>query len=135
MSEVYLDKIKLGAMIVEKELNLIELFNTLIYDIRVRPDIKGFLNEYPPYFNCWRNLAELYDFLEYDYLDKIGKDKAKIKKVMDGYRYEAELKMEDLKEGFRIIRLIMSKSKFHDVVRKGEDSGGGLDGIKRKYGL
>lgn len=136
MSEVYLDKIKLGALIVEKELNLIEKFNGLIYDIRIRPDIMDILEDYPPFFITWRNLSELYDFLEYDYIDKIPKIKKDlIKMTMKNYRAGQKVDIEQLKEAVEIIRLIMSKSKFHDVVRKGESYTSGLDGIAKKYKL
>lgn len=136
MSEVYLDKIKLGALIVEKELKLIEVFNELIYDLRIRSDIMDFINEYPPFLMCWRNLSELYDFLEYDYLGKIDKKKRDlIALIMNDYRKGLDVDIEQLKKAVEIIRLVMSKSKFHDVVRKGEYTSSGLDGISSRYKL
>ncbi len=135
--EIYLDKIKLGALIVEKELSLIELYNTLIGEVRLRPDIKEILKEYPTFHKAWQSLSELYDFLEYDYLKKLKNKKKqdKIEACIKKYKTLEELDLDELMECVDIIREIMSISKFHDVVRK--DGGGlrGLDKIDKRYKL
>jgi len=120
--EIYLDKIKLGALIVEKELSLIELYNTLINEIRLRPDIKEILKEYPTFHKAWQSLSELYDFLEYDYLKKLDKTKqTKIKSCLNNYKNLNDLSLDDLKVCVDIVREIMSLSKFHDVLQQIKD--------------
>lgn len=135
--EIYLDKIKLGALIVEKELSLIELYNTLIGELRLRPDIKEILKDYPTFHKAWQSLSELYDFLEYDYLKKLkSKSKQdKIKNCVVKYKTLEDLSIGELRDCVNIIREIMSISKFHDVVRK--DGGGlrGLDKLTSRYKL
>lgn len=133
--EVYLDKIKLGALIVEKELNLIELFNRLIMDIRQRPDLMTILNEYPDYQITWRNLVELYDFLENDYAKHLNKEDNKfIKEAIESYRDLKPVTLSSLKRCVGIVRRIMSISKFHDLIRKNEYSKG-LDKVNKRYHL
>lgn len=135
-TEIYLDKIKLGALIVEKELSLIELYNSLIGDIRLRPDIKEFIKDYPGFPMCWQSLAELYDFLEYDYVKKLGKEEAKrIKKCIEKYKKLEDLSLEELGDCVNIVRKIMSLSKFHDVIRKDGSGLRGLDKISSRYKL
>ncbi|KKK53161.1 hypothetical protein LCGC14_3097570 [marine sediment metagenome] len=97
-TEIYLDKIKLGALIVEKELNLIELYNTLISEVRLRPDIKEIMKEYPTFHKAWQGLVELYDFLEYDYLKKLKgeKKKKKIQSCVEKYKDLEDLDLDDL---------------------------------------
>ena len=135
--EIYLDKIKLGALIVEKELSLIGLYNTLIGEVRLRPDIAEILKDYPTFHNAWQSLSELYDFLEYDYLKKLKNKKKvdKIKDCIDKYKNLKDLTLDELKDCVNIIREVMSISKFHDVVRK--DGGGfrGLEKLDRRYKL
>lgn len=134
-NDIYLDKIRLGALIVEKELSLIEIFNQLLHDIRLRPEILDFINDYPVYHECWRCLCELYDFLEHDYASKLSKkEKERIKTIVASYRDLKELKLMDLKVSVAIVRKIMSLSKFHDVIRK-IDQSSGLDKINKRYKL
>ena len=136
-TEIYLDKIKLGALIVEKELNLIELYNTLISEVRLRPDIKEILKEYPTFHKVWQGLVELYDFLEYDYLKKLkgDKKKKKIKDCVEKYKDLKELSLDDLRDCVNIIREIMSLSKFHDVIRKDGSGLRGLEKVHSRYKL
>jgi len=133
--EIYLDKIQLGAIIIQKELTLIEIYNSLIHSIRMRPEILEMLNDYPNYHTVWRNLCELYDFLEYDYVNKLKstKDKDFIKNVVTKYKQFKKLSIEDLNKAMDIIRKIMSISKFHDIIRKMGVIG--IDKVKKTYGI
>lgn len=134
--EIYLDKIKLGAIIVEKELSLIELYNGLINEVRLRPDIKEILKEYPTYHKSWQSLSELYDFLEHDYAKKLKnkKDEKRIKECIDKYKNLEDLSLDELRDCVNIIRKIMSLSKFHDVVRKNTGLSG-LAKLDKRYKL
>lgn len=133
--EVYLDKIRLGAIIVEKELRLINQYNNIIGDIRRGIISKKDIDIYPLYAWCWQNLAEIYDFLKNDYLTKITKSKEQeIKDIMKKFKDLESLSVDELTTAKEIILEIMSKSKFHDVVRK-MDSSRGLDKIRKKYYL
>lgn len=132
--EIYLDKIRLGATIVDKELILIGAYNSLLKDLRERSDILDFLNEYEKFNVVWQNLAELYDFLKNDYLSKINKEeRERIKEIMQHYTDNLPLTLGQLKEAKEIILRIMSLSKFHDIVRKGEMRG--LPTVKDRYKL
>lgn len=133
--DIYLDKIRLGALIVEKELGLIEQFNKLIQDLRVRPDLMPVINDYPNYSQVWRSASELYDFLEFDYAKKLSKeDQKKVHDIITKYRDQKSVKLEDLKQAVSIIRHLMSLSKFHDVTRK-IDTTEGVDKIEKRYKL
>jgi len=124
VGKIFLDKIKLSVVIVEKELKLISTYNTLVNDIRLRPDIKEkhTLLDYPPYQQSWQSLSELYDFLEYDYLKKLNKTKqTKIKSCLNNYKNLNDLSLDDLKVCVDIVREIMSLSKFHDVLQQIKD--------------
>jgi hypothetical protein len=52
---------------------------------------------------------------------------------MENYNNQGALGFLDLKQAYHIVRVIMSKSKFHDVVRKAEMQG--LGTIKKRYNL
>lgn len=132
--EIYLDKIRLGAIIVEKELVLLELFNRLIKDIRLRPDIREILQDYPLYHYCWQNVSELYDFLEYDYSNKLEKkDRESIEEIMLKYKSLKAVTIDDLIKAITLVKKIMSLSKFHDLIRKMGLQG--LDKVDKIYGL
>ena len=69
--EIYLDKIALGGVLVQKALILIAQFNQLITEInRGIIDLER-LNEYPLYNWACSNLSELYDALKFSYLKKL----------------------------------------------------------------
>lgn len=131
---IYQDKIKLAEIITQKELTVIEVHHQLINDIRLRPEIKKELNDYPQYHQVLRNISELFDFLKGDYLDKITlADSAKIKNFMKLYKNLGDLTFEQINEAVDIILDIMTKAKFHDIVRRGELRG--LDAVDKRYKL
>ena len=134
--DVYLDKMKLGAVIVQKELSLIEEFNGLTEQIRQRPDFKLILNDLPQYHSCWRTLSELYDFLEHDYVVKLNKKRRlRIREIINKYKKLNKLNFTDLIEAMEIIRKMMSLSKFHNVMRSIDEPTTGLEKIRKKYKL
>lgn len=133
--EVYLDKIKLGAIIVEKELVIIEIYNGLIRDLTQRPEIRTELKDYPNYHDCWRAVSELFDFLEYDYASKLPKEDSRlIAGIMKKYKEFGFLSFEELGICVRILRYTMSLSKFHDVIRRDEGRHG-VNKVEWRYKL
>lgn len=132
--DIYLDKIKLGAMIVEKELSAINQFNQLISEINQEIVPLEALKVWPLYNWCFQNLSELYDFLKYDYAKKLGKkDQETLKIIFSKYQDRSNnLTLQDLKNGKELILKLMSKSRFHDVIRKGGGAKG-LAKIDNKY--
>lgn len=133
--DIYLDKIKLGAVVVQKELELINLCNQIITDLRQGVIDRPRLLLYPTYNWAWQNLAELFDFLKHDYLSKIDKaDRKKLNDIMKNYNSLGMLNLKDLLEAKEIILEVMAKARFHDIVRKAEYTHG-LDILKDKYGI
>lgn len=134
--EVYLDKIRLGAVIVEKDLIVNNYFHRVINDVRQEFISQKDLHIYPPYNWCWQNVAEHYATLENGgYLDKIEKkSKERIRKIIEGYRNLQVVSLDDLRDCVSIIWKIMEANKFYDIVRKGEKNKG-LGKITKRYRL
>ena len=134
--DIFLDKIRLGSVIIEKEMQLINQVNTLISDTRIGITDSENISVYPLFNWAWQNAAELYDFLKNDYMNKLKKEKKiRISELIDKFRDEKQiLSLKDLKEVLDVILEIMSLSKFHDILRKYQEQGG-VKYLREKYGL
>lgn len=132
--EIFQDKIKLSAVITDKELTLISSFNYLTYHLRLRPDLLKDIEFYPTFYDTWRHLAEIYDFLKNDYLNKLGKfDLVGISAIMEKYYNLESVDYSDLKKAKEIVLKIMSLSGFHTLLRNEEIAG--LEKIRQRYKL
>ena len=128
MKDVYLDKIKLASVIVEKELRIISLVNDLHRRIQEIPEIIKQLNENEDFLDCWRNLKELYDFLEFDYIKQLDKPKKEeLENLIGKYNQFHKMKLEELNKAYNHIREVMSATKFHDLIRSTEEEDGSED--------
>ena len=133
--DVYLDKIKLGWALIEKELDLVNQHTTLISNIKRGYIDKDRVTEYDAYRFTWQNLIELYRFLSHGYINIIcKKDQEEIKGIVDRYlsMEGAEPTIQQLNRAVEIILLVMGRSGFHELIRK-MDTLRGLDKIRRKY--
>ncbi len=132
--DVFIDKIKLGAIIIEKELLVIQQFNNIVSDLRRGAIDHDRLNEYPPYFWCLSNMSELYDFLKNDYIDKIpDADQKAINLTFNNYVLGNDISFEEFIKAKELLLLIMSKSKFHNILRFSGPIG--LKGVEKKLGI
>jgi len=119
--DIYLDKIRLGAVIVNKELEFINYYNNLIRNVRGGIIEEKYINEDELFGMCFQNLVELYDFLKDDYLEKLPKqDIEKINLAVEKWENLEPLGFDDLRESKRIMLSVMAKAGFHDIFRKFE---------------
>jgi len=133
--DIFINKIELAASIVGKEMKCISQINTLIKEINIGVVFKDELDIYPPYFECWQGLAELYDFVVQDYMRYLGKsEKANLRRIFDNYYENKKLKLEDLISAYKGVMAMMSKSGFHTVLRTNIGPTG-LDRIDQRYHL
>jgi hypothetical protein len=137
-SDLYLDKIRLGAVFVEKDLKLIQQFYKFMSDIRqkiIEPDDER-LENYPEWIWAWQNINEFYVMLKNGgYTSKIAKGKIKELEEMNTKYIELEkLDIDDLKKAFQIISQIMAACKFYDIVRK-NGGGIGISKLDKRYKL
>lgn len=117
------DKLDFAQRIVNKELDMVSQFTTVINNLRYNQYPKDRLNELTQYKYCWANINNLYDILREDYKEQLSKEELeKLDKLMENYQdIDKETGIKDLKEAKSLILKMMSKSGFHDLVRKGEE--------------
>ncbi|GAG83950.1 unnamed protein product [marine sediment metagenome] len=134
--DIFIDKIKLASILVQKEMQAVSQYNQLVSEIKQGIVLMQDLDRSSNFNWCWQNLSELYDILKFDYSGKLEKkQQQKIHKLFEAYQsVEEKLKLEDLRQAKEILLELMSLSKFHDVVRKSSGPRG-LDKVKKKYKL
>ncbi len=133
--DVYLDKIRLGWTLIEKELDLINQHTTLINNIKRGYIDRDRVTEYDAYRFAWQNLIELYQFLRHGYTKILKKDdEKKLKDIITRYMSidEIEPSLIELNTAVGIIMDVMGRSGFHELIRK-MDTLKGLDKIRKKY--
>jgi len=123
-ASIYSDKIKLSQIAVTKELDLIENYNSLYKKIKQKELTLDELNQCEHFFFVWKNLIELYHFLEFNSALKWGKEKEneknydQLKETINKYRsIDDECSFHELTFAFDMVRKIMEFSGFHDVAR------------------
>jgi hypothetical protein len=134
---VFSDKMKISAVILDKEGYLIGVFHELIRKVRA-----GFLTNKQEiessdsYENAWRIVAELYDFLEFNKIKDIQEKNEKneivieeckeIHEIIDKYSNLEKVGLNDLQKAVKIMRHILSLAGYHeDEFRKeGEEEWG-----------
>jgi len=118
---IYADKIRLSAVIIDKEFTVITNFCNLMSGIRDGRILKEDLDRHPDKSVCVQNLVGLYYMLEYDYSDKLTKEELnKVKGIIDKFEMGEDIQITDIVQVVRILRRLMSATGFHDVLRKQE---------------
>lgn len=117
------DKLDFAQRIVNKELDMVSQFTSVINNLRYNQYPIDRINEITQYKYCWANINNLYDILREDYKDQLSKEELeKLDELMDRYQdVEKGMEIKDLKEAKKLILKMMSKSGFHDLIRKGEE--------------
>jgi len=117
------DKLDFAQRIVNKELEMVSQFTAVINNLRYNQYPLDRINELTQYKYCWANINNLYDILREDYKDQLSKEELeKLDGLMDSYQdIEKGTDIKDLKEAKKLILKMMSKSGFHDLIRRGEE--------------
>lgn len=120
--EIFQDKIRLSAVFVEKELDLIQNFTNLLAQLKQGIILKNDLDRHPDFYITLQNLTGLYLTLENPYKEKLTKEEQeKIENVIRKFKNLEQVQLNELIAGVDIVRKIMSLTGFHDVLRKKEE--------------
>ena len=120
--QIFLDKIKLANILIQKELSMISHVNLIKSHLKSKLMEKDRLEEYNEWQWAWQNISEMYDVLEYQYMPLLDKKdsemKNKLEKAMKKYNaLNQKVSYQDLIDSYDGVRKIMEVSKFHDVTR------------------
>ena len=135
-TNIFLDKIKLSLVVLEKESSLIETYSDLIKKINNGSIKIEKINEWTLYYGSWNLVHELYNFLRFNKIKDIKNKKKKDGKLIKDIKEleNAMIKYEnpDNKVTFKelqgimpTIHSIISLSGYHDD--KFHEKGGGLE--------
>ena len=114
--QIFSDKIRLSGLIIEKEFLMINTFQNILRESRLNNINEKEIYLQPDFILAFQNVAEIYDFLKYTYLDKIDeKEKDMLIAIMEKYENRDFLCMQDLRVSKDLILKILAKSKFHEV--------------------
>lgn len=118
-SQIFLDKIKLAARLVDKEMVVNNNINTLIRMKRSGVLEIESLSRYNEFHVAWQSLSELYDFLKNDYKAKLEKEELEsVNKIIDKYMTSnSQMTFEELISAYETVLKMMSLSGFHDLFR------------------
>ena len=123
-NEIFSDKIRLAGTLVEKELSLINSYNSLIYNLNMGYDELTELDESGDFYKCFTDLLNLYDFLRYDYVVKLKAEEVQeLEGIIARYKKERVVRLDQLERAKDLILKVMSISKFHDVLRESDNAG------------
>lgn len=130
--EIFSDKIKLSSSLILKEMDMIthtNLIKSLSKNGLFDHDRK---KDYLEWRWAWQNISELYDFLKFEYLEKLGKKEPDVKKelerIMKKYNTSSdEMEYEELLFAEDGILKMMAISKFHSVDRRSSLDGDFVD--------
>jgi len=117
LPQIFLDKIKLAGMLIQKEMAIINNIHDLISMRRNGLLDLNRLQEYTEFHVSWQSLVELYDFLENGYLKTLTEDEqTKIVKIIASYmETDEQVSMDNLIMTYNLVRKMMTKSGFHDL--------------------
>jgi hypothetical protein len=124
VEDLYLDKIRLGAVLVDKEFSIVNLYANVINLLRSGSYDKEHLDEINEYNWAWLNITELYSLLHYDkYYNVLNKEQQKhFTSIIERYTDFKPLGLDDLKACVDYVNILMSKNNFHDVFRETDDN-------------
>jgi hypothetical protein len=121
---IFQDKIKLSAGIIQMEFNMIQEYQNIIRRVRTLELEKSSVREDPDYHTTWQMMGVLYKFLENKYALKLKQkseeDYEKLKGIMEKYENENDVDYLEFKFAANQIIKIMSICNFDDVLVKEE---------------
>jgi len=123
--EIFQDKIRLSAVFVEKELDLIHNFTNLLAKLKQGIILKDDIDRHPDFYITLQNLTGLYLTLETPYKERLKEEEQnKIEKIILKFKNLEQIEIEELIAGVDIVRKMMALTGFHDVMRRTEEADG-----------
>lgn len=131
--QIWTDKLQLYNIMLEKLMNVIHQYNNIyrkFYEEAIIDDES--LKTDDDWKFCWQNLAELFDFLEFEYLNEFDRAKPgelgeyepqdikdKLSAIMRKYRStHANMKLSELDFTYRHIKFLTTKVGLHSMDQK-----------------
>jgi len=123
--ELFINKLAVSALVVNKEGQLMNSYMTLLNKVRKGQVDKGEITSKGSYYECWGVCLELYMFLS-EKFDKLNNDDKvkfnKLKTLIEKYeRTEQDLKFEELQDTVNLLVRFVIQFGFHNVDRGGSD--------------
>lgn len=117
-SKLFMDKLKLSALALDKEIKMIQAYTILIEKMRRNYVKKEKLNKYDSFIGTGSCMFELWSFLEENkfkkHENKLNGKGDVIKAVMGKWENNEELTFEELQSCFKGLKEVMSLSGYHD---------------------
>lgn len=120
-NKIFIDKLALSAMVVDKEGQLIGAYSKLINRINAAYLKQDRIKYSMDYDKSWCMIFEIYSFMRYNKLKTIEKEKKddgdipKLTELMKMYESSKEgVSFKDLKEAYRMTLKFISLSGYHD---------------------
>lgn len=130
---IFLDKIKLSFIVLEKESSVIEVYSNLIKRINAKYLKVEDVEESEDYDGSWNLAFELYSFIEYNKIASIEKkkksDKELIKEIVELRRImkkyenpEEKVNFKDLQTIMPTLKKLISLSGYHEDTFKHDET-------------
>ena len=122
-TNIFSDKIKLAGVLINKELTMISHVN-MVKSMKLGKDLDlDRLEEYNEWGWAWQNVSELYDFLKFEYMDRLKSKEPiiqkELEKIMKNYNYGKEaVSYLDLMLAHDGILKMMVLTGFHNVAQQ-----------------
>jgi len=122
--QIFSDKITLSTILTHKIFNFVNQYNSIFRKLRFGSLNADEVGEDEDWQHCWQNMAEMYDFLEFEHFDEVHKSSSaekkivmdKLKTVVEKYRKgKEELLLSDLTYAQKALRYFTTMVGLHDV--------------------
>ena len=127
-NKIFIDKLTLSALIVDKEGQLIGAYSRLINRINAGFLVQDRIDSSLDYDKSWSMIFEIYSFMRYNKLkdiksdNKDDKDIDTLSEIMERYEHSKEgVCFEDLKKVYRMTLKFISLSGYHDDIVGGNE--------------
>jgi len=137
--DIFLDKIALSSILLQKIFVTINSYNNIHRKIRSKDLQETDLYIDEDWQTCWQNLKELYDYIEFEYLDILEQKvtfeskkkpshedkrtadllKQRLKQIFQTYMKNEPLTFDELNFVYEHIRFISTKIGLHNINRIG----------------
>jgi hypothetical protein len=126
VDSVFLDRIRLSALIVDKEGQLAGSYATLLKKLKQNMINKEELADTNEFANCWRLLHELYTFMRHNEIAEHRKRSPEEHELLTHLfqKYEtADLRMtyEDLQQAVNTLTKVISQAGYHNTAWQSDD--------------